>query len=62
MENQWLGQEKCKHYRGVKNIIGRVCCGGKVRQKVKLACTIHKRIYANSCRKDICGYYEEGEK
>ena len=57
----YLGMEDCRHYRGVKIITGKVCCGGRYREKVILKCKVHKHIYAEACRKGKCGYYEKGE-
>ena len=57
----WIGMEDCRHYRGVKMITGRVCCGGVRTDRVKLGCVVHKNIYAKDCREQLCGYYEKGE-
>jgi len=58
----WIGMEDCRHYRGVKLITGKVCCGGRYRERVRLRCAVHKRVYADACRREACGYYEKGER
>lgn len=58
MPEAWPGQTDCKNHKGVKSTSSKVCCGGKVRRKVKIACIVHKHIYAESCVKDVCGEYE----
>ena len=54
----WKGEEGCCHYNGVLQVIIRTCCGGKRQERVKLACAVHNKIYAEYCREQLCGNYE----
>jgi hypothetical protein len=59
-EKQWVGQRGCKNYGGVDKVVTRVCCGGVLHKRIRLKCDVHKRVYADICRKAVCGYYEKG--
>ena len=56
--NEWTGERDCSHYKGVLKTYVRKCCGGKASKRFRVGCEVHKKIFAESCRKDICGYYE----
>lgn len=57
----YLGEADCINYGGVKRITSKVCCGGVKREKVLLNCEVHKRIYADACKRRNCPYYVKGD-
>jgi len=56
----WPGETDCCFYQGIQKVTIKTCCGGRVKERVRLGCAIHKRIFAVECRKDLCGYYDRG--
>ena len=57
-ESYWPGEERCKHHKGVQDVVIKTCCGGKRKERVTIGCGVHKRLFAVDCRNGICRYYE----
>jgi hypothetical protein len=49
--------ENCCHYGGILEKVDYVCCGGKKKAKVYLACGKCLRIKQQMCR-ETCKHYE----
>jgi hypothetical protein len=55
------GANDCRHWKGIKDITYRTCCGGVQRERVKILCCVHKHIYGDHCRSGVCREYERAD-
>ena len=53
------GATDCKHYKGVRFVAKRKCCGGKVIERTRINCAKRSIVYSDAeCIAAVCPFYE----